>query len=303
MAQKNVTAATKPKPLPGYFATRPLMPATKWFWGEIGLQSSMIQAAEVALRHFEATGKQHVGGFSDFLRAQAASCGLSIGLKDFCDARHSAARWYVVQAYQVCDLFLKRLNDEYRNHKQVDPTAWQYKDGREQLSPFEQLLANLPQAESRTLRQVPEAALFQYYHAVRNWIVHSTSELEKRANQDFQRLQNAHSAHFQKCYSAVKAPNPPSKLSFDDFLLFSRAMVCFAHLVSDACSLQNVDIEPIFAARTKDFLREKNRKESRIRMKASGYFGWNHGHGSDQTLKRAFAEHVVEKFRNGDYFR
>jgi len=303
MAQKTIAATSKAKPLPGYFAARPLMPAAKWFWGALGLQSSMIQTAEVALRYFETAGKQHGGKFSDFLGVQAASCGLAIGLKDFQDARSSAARWYVVQTHQVCDLFFKRLNEEYRTHKKINLAAWKYKDGQEQFSPFEQLLANLPQAESKMLRQAPEAAVLQYYHAARNWVVHSTPDLEKRANQVFTKLHAAHSAHLKKCYSTVKAPNDPAHLSFDDFLLFSRAMACFAHLISDACNLQNSDIEHIFAVCTQKFLRQKNSKQTRVRMKASGYFGFNHGHGSDQALKRAFADHVGEKFHNGDYFR
>jgi hypothetical protein len=208
-----------------------------------------------------------------------------------------------VQAHQVCDLFLKRLNEEYRTHKKINPAAWKYKDGQEQLSPFDQLLANLPPAESKMLRGVPEAAVLQYYHAARNWVVHSTPDLEKRANQAFTKLQKAHSAHLSKCYSTAKAPNPPAQLSFDDFLLFSRTMACFAHLISDACDLQHSEIEHIFAARTQNFLRQKNSKKARVCMKASGYYAWNHGHGRDQTLKLAFADHVWQKFHNGDYFR
>src|ERR1700690_2684405 len=131
MGKESSIKATKPVPLPGYVATRPLMPAVKRLWEGLGLQSSIIQTAEVALRYFESVGQQTKGGFDSFLTTQAAACGLAIGLKDFQEARRSSAKWFLVQAYQVCDSFLRRLIAEYQDYKRIDPSAWEYKVGQQ----------------------------------------------------------------------------------------------------------------------------------------------------------------------------
>jgi hypothetical protein len=286
---------------PGYSATRPLMPASKRFRRTFGLQCAILQTAEIALRYFEESGKRRKKGLSDLLEQRARAAGLAIGLKSFQDARKHAAQWYIVETYQLCEAFLKELIREYRDYRHIDPNAWVTSDGKANLPPLQQLLVNLPSQDAEPLASVPEARLLEYYRLIRNWVVHSNEETQRAAGRAFETLKQHHLPHFQKCYSSSKGPNPPENISFDDFMLFSRMMIPFSYLISDACRLTAQDIERHFATVHLDKLNNPTCKANRIRLNAKAFFVWFHG--GDRKLQEEFVSHVLEKFQNGDYFK
>jgi hypothetical protein len=267
----------------------------------LGLQASIIQTVEIALHHFEKDGHAFQKGFASFMTAQASSCGLAIGLKDFRVAKKSISKWYVVQIFQVCDSFLKNLISEYCEFKRINVGNWKTKVKNTNLSRLEQLLANFPRSNARLLAIKPEFHLLEYYRLVRNWIVHPTEETGKAAEGAFGVINSKYMAHFKECYTSVRAPNAPLDINFDDSLLFCRSMICFSHVVNDACDLTKEDIEPVFASRFRHILPNPTRKENRIRASAGSYFNWHHG--GDKALRKEFASFIAEKFRNGDYFK
>jgi hypothetical protein len=291
----------KAKLLPGYFSSRPRMPAVAELRDTLGLQSSIVQTIEIAIHFFEEKGHATGKGFSSFLTDQAGRCGLAIGLKDFRVAKQSISKWYIAQIFQVCDSFLKSLIIEYREFKRIEIGNWKTKRGNENLSRLEQLLANFPKANANSLVTKPEYHLLEYYRLVRNWVVHPTKETEKMAKEAFAVMDAKYKAHFEKCYAAAHAPNTPSDINFDDALLFCRSMMCFSHVVNDACNLTKEDIEPIFASKFRHILPNPTRKETRVKESAGSYFNWHHG--GDKVLRKEFASFVAEKFRKGDYFK
>lgn len=281
------------------FTSRPLMPSVWAFYRLLGRQGTFIQAAEIALRHFEEAAPKDQTGFAEFLKAQATKCGLAIGLSNFRDARKSAAKWYIVESYQIWDSFVKSLNEEYRRYKKLE--KWKAKEGNETLTGFHQLLLNLPRANSQRIREHPEFRLFEYYLAIRNWIVHPNTETARDADRSLKLLLADHAAYLQKHYSAVHAPNPTSALSFDDYMLFSRGMVVFAPIINDACDLQNQDIETKLMIDRHALLRNHSLKNARIKNVARAYYTLHHG--VHKARKEEFADYVVQRFCEGHYFK
>ncbi len=158
---------------PGYFPARPLMPAAKRFRRTFGLHCSIIQTGEIALRYLEASGKRSKKGLAELLKRRAKSAGLAIGLKDFRQAREWASKWYIVQSYQLCEVFLKELIREYRGYREVDASTWVTNDGKANIPLLQQLIINLPAQDVEPLKKAPEAGLLDYYRLIRNWVVHS----------------------------------------------------------------------------------------------------------------------------------
>jgi hypothetical protein len=280
------------------FTERPWVPAVWRFYKTLGRQSGLIQAAEVALRFFEAVGEHRKEGFEEFLRKRASACGLSIGLKGFSDARESAAKWYIVETCQIWDSFTKDLNDDYRRYKQI--RDWKFRVGKETLPAFQQLLLNLPTAKARAIRGQPEFEILQYYFAVRNWIVHRTIETAREARRCLEALLSKHASYLKRRYR-TNAPNPTDSLQFDDYMLFSKGIVFFATEINDACDLQNEDIESALFSAHRKVLRNHTMKFTRIRKLAVAYFTFFHGPNKERRSE--FADYVVERFQNGRYFK
>ncbi|MEI7733444.1 MAG: hypothetical protein WCO56_27990 [Verrucomicrobiota bacterium] len=142
------------------FTDRPLMPCASQFFKALGRQGSFIQAAEVAIRHFEEIAPTDQAAFATFFKAQASRYGLSIGIKAFHQTRSSAAKWFIVEVSQVWDTFSRALKDEYRKYKQ--PAKWKATDNHTTLTPFQQLLFNLPKPSAQAIAAEPEYQILQY---------------------------------------------------------------------------------------------------------------------------------------------
>lgn len=280
------------------YTKTPLMPAVWAFYKTLGRKGTFIQAAEIALRHFEDAAPKDQTAFTSFLNAQATKHRLAIGLRDFRDARKSAAKWYLVETYQIWDTFAKALNEEYRKFKSIKVENWRAKDGNETASSFHQLLLNLPKTHAQTIRTQPEFRLFEYYLAVRNWIIHPNAQTQREADRAFKQL-TGDAEYFKARYSAVKAPNPTTALCFDDYMLFSRGMVVFAPVINDACDLRNHEIERGLLTERRAFLRNHVLKKNRIRNIASAHYTYHHG--VNEARRNEFADYVVQRFCEGHY--
>ena len=279
------------------FTTRPLIPSAFTFFKTLGRQGAFIQAAEVALRHFEVAAPADPAAFEKFFNAQASKYRLAIGADAFHDARKSAAKWYLVEIYQVWDTFTKALRDEYRIYKRL--AKWKAHDNGATLTAFQQLLLNLPRPNARQIETKPEFHVLEYYLSVRNWIIHPTTETARQTERDLKLLLKNHSTYLQKKYAAVHAPNPTSALSFDDHMLFSRALVMLTPVINDACDLQNEEIERLMIPARKRQLRDRQMPKARIRRIGSAFFTLYHG--VNAARRNEFADYVLQRFTEGHY--
>lgn len=273
------------------------MPTAFAFFKTLGHQGAFIQATEVALRHFEDIAPADPAAFADFLSARARAYGLAISVAAFRDARKSAAKWYIVEIYQVWDTFTRAIRDEYREYKCL--AKWKTRENGANLTAFQQLLLNLPSANAKQIETKPEFYVLGYYLAVRNWIVHPTPETARETERAAKVLLTEQAAYLQKNYATVHAPNPITKLGFDDYMLFSRALVMLTPVINDACDLQNDEIEPAMIDSARFFLRNHVLKVGRIKNIASAYFKQHHG--NNKLRRKEFSDYVVQRFTEGHY--
>lgn len=112
------------------------------------------------------------------------------------------------------------------------------------LTPLNQLLYNIDSTKKRKLRIIPEYLLADYYRLLRNGYVHreikKSVSLKKPSEYYLKNITNIQ-GHFDKYYktlpeSGAPAPNSPQSVSFQDFILYSRAVRNLANYLNELCS-------------------------------------------------------------------
>jgi hypothetical protein len=235
-------------PKPGYVTERPLYPAVSDLRQASGEQDTLVNLSEVAIRLFEQT----MGGTGDpvaFVNAMCARTKVNTSLGVAWDGvRLNGYRFSIVQVMVVVDTFLRRLAREYRLYSGLSADNWRTQARGEQLDPLAALTENLSDGAKRRARGCPEYGLIQYYRAVRNRTIHQT-----RQDTDAQlaHLLARHEKHFNECYSAV--PRPFAEITYDDFLLLTRAVKYYSNVLNDVCDLKPDGIVTLHTSRTSSF--------------------------------------------------
>ena len=95
--------------------------------------------------------------------------------------------------------------------------------GGKPIAPLDELIVNLKRSASEPLRAAPERELFNYYRLLRVANAHPGAKSDRRASEAYDAIDASKRSKFNKVYSLV-APNPPDQLSYDDFMLYTRAI-------------------------------------------------------------------------------
>lgn len=223
-------------PPPGYTTTKPLIGAISTMWSELGKQDACIQLQELSNRCLHdalvASGKSP----DDYLKPLFASYGIPNGTYSLAELEELVAKSYLVQTYSQLERMLRGVIAHYKTKYASTGAIWATKNSKdERYSPLEELHANLPKASAKALKDCPEFDLLEYYRVVRVANSHVKGTTLSRAQADYKKLTTKQLQHFSTCYS-LKAPNPPSLIAFDDFLLFTRATKYFAKQINEVCA-------------------------------------------------------------------
>jgi len=229
--------------LPGYFTEKPLFPAVALLRRKLGYQDAILQLHELGIRTLERQSISQGENKNSFLKEQFESVGIPLGTFEFDDLRLIAAQSYIVQTYSIVERFFRDLISQYIAIKEIESVRWRTKDSSGgNLAPFEELCENLPDQAKRIVLEKPESKLLTYYRLVRVSVEHRSDEAKEKAIRFYERLNQDHRDYFRDTYDGLLAPNLPSKVTFDDFLLFTRATKYFANVVNDACDLNLEEI-------------------------------------------------------------
>lgn len=226
---------SKPLPKPGYTTSPPVLTAVREMRSYGGFQDACVTLAEVALRRLMDDAQASPQGVRAYVAASATRYGLCLGLDDFDKYVPVLAGVYIVQAYQVCERFLKSLNSQLMDVRQIPRNEWKSQDahGRD-LSPLQQFAENLPRKQASALRKVPEYDLLEYYRLARTCLIHPTADTLKSANKAQSAVLKSHQQHFEDSYGGLSAPNSPDKLTWNDYFLATRAMKYFSSRLNEA---------------------------------------------------------------------
>jgi hypothetical protein len=179
----------------------------------LGALDAIVECNELAVREFVAYAKdsKDPGAFISQLSTRHAIRVNHVDLEHF---RVRAAQLYILSVYQQTEDFLERFRDE---HPGSD--TWKYIEGDSLLV---SILKNVGGGfnSNRAFVERFRLEVFDYYRISRNRFMH-TEVNDKRLENQLTTVA-AFSAEIQSIYGIRNAPNSFDRLSFDDFLLFSR---------------------------------------------------------------------------------
>jgi len=224
-------------PKPGYVFKKPVLRAIRDLNHELGLQDTLVNLNELALRYFE--GCMNLSGNpKEFVAQQCKACHNNSGLGvDWVKVRQNAGLYGLAQAYAVVDSCFRELCKEYRDYKQ--PSNWITRDDRRQLDPLTMFTENLPPTERKVVRAKPEYHLIHFYRLVRNAAVHPSSEADEDVVAAHKGL-GRYSEYFIDCYGYP--PGRPGEQPYADFALFTRAVKYFSKVLNNGCNLAPSEI-------------------------------------------------------------
>lgn len=198
-------------------------PAYRQLKRELGEQGAFIELTELALLELQGAVGAHPAGTETAIVEVAQRHGFHLHFRDWPSTLSSVARKYIVEASRVVDEFCRSFRREYCD---IHISSWSEK--RDDESRMDNLLRNTGLTE---LRRRAEYAVFDYYLAVRHAAAHPA------ATNDLRKLEvkrgacvASHESELRMRYGAI--PNEFSQLVYDDYVLFARAVIDLADLIS-----------------------------------------------------------------------
>lgn len=250
---------TKTDPKPGYFNKMPLFKVVSGVKFTIGLQDSCVQTNEVSIRYFEDLAKKS-GNTDEFIKRLCKKYSISLGIRDFEYFKTIQYKSYILQTYNLVEPYFRELNRSYRFYNNFKGD-WKTKDGDKNLDPFNQLLINIDADNSKLIKSYPEYYLLNYYRLIRNSIVHLQEDAEehKKTTKYFDDFIADKLDFFKENYE-MDSPNKPESISFQDFMLYTRAIKYFSNILNDACF---PTIESLVSLALKDEVLQENLLQNR----------------------------------------
>lgn len=218
------------------FCKRPIFTTVSELGRVLGGQGAFLQGTELVFRDFLLRSQQSGLDPIEFANdAKARVGGIASSNIDVALAHRSALRWYIVMVVTVADQFFDDLRRELlalSRNPHESPTKT--------VSSFEQLLRFLDSAEAKRVASSLEAEVIDYYRRVRNSFLHPVAE--KGLVEGARAISHRHTDALARDFVGRQAPNPPSQLTYDDYVLATRCVNRLAGLLNDALQLTPEDV-------------------------------------------------------------
>lgn len=150
------------------------------------------------------------------------------------------AKNYTVTVDHSAERFLVEFRKE---HQELFDKKW--KEKQEGESWLDNTIINIFGSRNSAIQVLGEINLeiFDYYHGIRNYVVHPRSEesRKKKIDEKFNNLKK-HQEEITKLHQSSLAPNAIETLKFEDFKLFSKVV---KHIALELCKHENPSDEQI----------------------------------------------------------
>lgn len=234
------------KQFPSYNINSPKYPSLQVLYDNLAFQDSGFQANQIMIEFFDSHIAINNLNGKQFISQLATQYKISAGTDDINRIREMMAESYIVQTYNIAEMFFKEFNKTFQTIHKIKNWKTSKKIGGsdKKLDPLNQLLYNLDSAKKSKLTKLPEYLLSDYYRLLRNGYVHreikKTVSLKKPINYFNKNIVGVHN-HFDKYYKTLPkagapAPNDPNKITFQDFILYSRALRNLANVLNELCA-------------------------------------------------------------------
>lgn len=180
----------------------------------LGESDAMTEVVELAIRHFLQLASADQGRF---VQEQSERYGVRVNPSELSYVQRHFSEHCIGTVYGAFERFFEDLRDE---HCAATGTQWPDREkGEDQLS---------WSLRSISIQTDPGLiGIANYYRLVRNWIAHgrtSNSNSLEQLLEDLPPLKQESEA----LLSPLAGPNPPCKLEFDDFIVYSRVVKAIA---------------------------------------------------------------------------
>lgn len=255
---------------PGYFIDKPLFQSLKNFRRLLSEQDSCFHTNQVSILFLEEHIKSNGLDNTAFIRELCDKYSISAGHRSWEVTKQLMAKSYIVQTYNLQEIFFKDFNAEYRVYKKVQDWKFSIKESgsTKNLDPYSQLLQSMPKEQSKVFENVPESYAIQYYRILRNGIVHKSENSLDKPTEYFARYIEPNIEYFKNYYKflpegKLPAPNNPQSLSHNDFFIYSRCLKNLINLIVNACHLTVSEIFD-FELSNEQFLATMNRYDPNV---------------------------------------
>ena len=224
----------------------------------LGESDAAVELTELFARSFCAEA-QASGDEEGFISKASQKFGVRVNLSKADRFLNLLHRNYIVSVYAAAELF---LHDFRREHIRLFQKDWI--GDANNVDKLTLTLKNvaLTQGDGEQIVGKDLISIFNYYKLVRNSTVHVADCDKQKTEIAFKQIAE-YSVENKLKYSSVIAPNEPSKLNFDDFVLFSRITKGIAE---GLCRMSQPQIEHWHSVMTADLARIKCLNYKRERM-------------------------------------
>lgn len=182
---------------------------------ELGYSDAINEYIEVLLREYE----RHPHNEASFQDA-AAVFGIQVNNVPAATVLARVRGSYIVSVYQVFENYLARMENflkDYGNYRNKE-------DGESALKHVHACLLGMQKTSSDAYVYY---LICDYYRLIRNLCAHVDNE--KKVTQAYEKLSDRRE-QIRVLFPKLQAPNPYQTITFDDFILYSRAAKALAQL-------------------------------------------------------------------------
>lgn len=235
---------------PNYQLERPAFSAITKLWSNLQEQDSCLQTNQIAIEYLQENIELTNVNENIFVNALAKKYRISSGSTSWDENKIRISKSYIVQTYNIVEDFCKELIDEIKFYKNIKENKWvnKVKEGSsyKNIDYFNQINLNLNEMDRAEIINKPEYHLIDYYRKLRNNFVHSQGKKSKKLDLFYEKRVLPKLDYFAGYYKFIEgkipAPNPPDRITYRDFILYSRAIRYFSYHISNLWKLNGKEI-------------------------------------------------------------
>jgi hypothetical protein len=242
----------------------------------LGESDAIVEFTEVAVRLFIAQANES-GSFNNYLSKQSEKYSIRVNSVEQSKFRQNISKGYIITISQNMEQFFKALQIDYLNLFEID---WKFlPDGMTRL---DFILGKLKAYDEIDIDKVL-VSIFKYYSYIRNSYAHGG---DRDHDKEFKGIQN-YLPDIKERYG-LNAPNHFDNITFDDFVLFTRASKDLAHNITKNAYNKVIENNLVCKYIVRKQLSERYPRSAKRGYKALvGFINTEFGLGHD------YANHVV----------
>jgi len=224
---------------------------------DLGRYDAIVEFTEIAIRDFIKSSEE-TKSFDQYLKQKSTEHQIRVDSIDKGIFKTRIALGYIISVFQSFELFLREFKEEYCELYDV---KWNLPDSKENL--LRKIISKVSSlSKAKNVIGESNIELFDYYRKIRNKYVHDYIDKEK-IDKAYKKIKKQE-AELKIIYPNLNAPNDFENISFDDFILFTRAV---KEIANGLCSLIEPENEIVlvdYYKRTKLYSKFKDKPERKI---------------------------------------